>query len=461
MSNELDRDIDHGTQPGVAPVPAAAESGRDIDRETQQLLRRMSETVAAERDRLKTLIQTAEFPLNGWDQIEGRFNKPFFNMSGKVDELTGILEMASAKNLNEAWKALEVVRGQLLAPLANDLLAAIGGLYLREKYLDDAGSSLPGRDGKSPISFSKLAEALRTDLTRRTGASGYPPVMIVGEERLDVSGAVIRLRFPACDIWSLPLTAHEYGYLWSRTAELPAFDDFRKELQSGVKGLSPAQEKRLCRVFADAFATLFGGPAYPFALLHLRFYPNEMPSSEMPAVTHRLLSVLHILQLMDEKPLAERYRIYFTKVRELLEEQKNIAFNAANVSQEGANLTEECVGWLDKIYDCFKNALFSSSIADTYNSWREAEGSQAGTITDVLKKGTKAKPLLSKRPSIWAVLNAAWHLRVNPPDRDPVSAEIISCHALSLLDDGDNSLIQAEGGGQRERLALLSGGKQS
>src|SRR3989442_3403286 len=70
---------------------------------------------------------------------------------------------------------------------------------------------------------------------------GWQSVLIVGEEQLDPSQAdIIRLRFPACDIWNLPFTAHEYGYLVAHKdlragrSKRAIFHNLREEVQENV-----------------------------------------------------------------------------------------------------------------------------------------------------------------------------------------------------------------------------------
>jgi hypothetical protein len=400
-----------------------------------------------------------------------------------------------AEKLDEGWAKLGEVRRRLLPVLANDLLATIGGLYLYEMQLDDAGERLGDPEG-GKVSFSDLAGQLVAADGQRAGAAPFP-VLIVGEERFDVSGAVIRLRFPDCDIWNLPLTAHEYGYLITMGSSLQGvpFEDFRNRVRDqvdpdkhGEKPVTPGnedcfldivrqywvrhreltddterarhrqqlavlrdlQDHFLCRLFADAFATLFGGPAYIYALIHLRLCPNELVSPEMPPFSHRVAFSLGILKKMDLQPMVRGKRGTFGDVT------KNITHIwdtlQAGLGMESLTALEKRYeGWLEEMYRCF--AGLRSKIEATYEYW---EGSSKPPLVYALTRNQglakkvwnddPPEPLV-ERPPMWTVLNAVWALRCNHfKDIDPDLKEI-GRNALSLLDEKDNSLIEE---GKRE-----------
>ena len=449
----------------------------------------------AEFSRIEQLIQSPGEggPLEGHaEEIQSKFSPHLLQLNEKLDEIA----IANDKgDLRKAWQVYGEARSRLLPALANDLLAAIGGFFLRDHRLDDAGAAVGRNEGPY---FAKLAENLvRDDLMFRTGERDYP-VLIVGEERPEVSGAVIRLRFPAWDIWNLPLTAHEYGYILSRRTKevdrLKAFDAFCKEVRrqvnpslhdSGTRPpnadcflaevrqfwndyynestdeertrfidryahklffLQEQQERFVCRLFADAFATLFGGPAFLYALLHLRFWPNAAVPPDMPFFADRLVFSLEILKRMNEAPKPhppERFRATFGDAISKLLNLWAEARNGAGLEGSDEELAERYKVWLDAIYECFGD--YKNSVEKTYSFWKES-----ANLEKVLKDPIQNAGLLPNlRPNVWVVLSAAWRAR---SDCDQASLEGVIRNALCLLDKRDTSLIRKSDAGRQHSV---------
>jgi hypothetical protein len=473
-------ETEHGEQPDIDPVLARfpllkAGSGLLLD---------AYEALQAEFSRIEQLIQSpgASGPLGSHlGEIQPRFNPHLLEFQEKLGKIERATEQG---DLRQAWQDYGEARSHLLPALANDLLAAIGGFYLRDHRLDDAGIDVGRTD---TLSFAKLAESLvKDDLMGRTGEQAYP-VLIVGEERPDVSGAVIRLRFPAWDIWNLPLTAHEYGYILSRkrgVERLGVFYSFCKRIREEVNpsthelsfdpdtaqcllpevhqfwnayNAQPAeqdrktfiernqhklaflqgqQERFICRLFADAFATLFCGPAYLYALLHLRFWPDAAVPPDMPPFTDRFVFALEILRRMHETPKAEhpaRFRARFGEVIRNLVDLWGVARKGAAVEGSDDDLAQRYKKWVDEIYACFDN--YKVSIEKTYEFWNLSQN-----LEKVLRKPQENRELWPKAPpNVWVVLNAAWRAR-----SDCARGELAGVirNALSLLDKADASLIR-------------------
>lgn len=454
----------------------------------------------AEFSRIELLIQSPGEggPLRGHaEEIQSKFSPHILQLNEKLDEI----EIAKDKaDLRKAWQVYGEARSRLLPALANDLLAAIGGFYLRDHRLDDAGVAVGRNEGPS---FATLAESLvRDDLMGRTGERDYP-VLIVGEERPEVSGAVIRLRFPAWDIWNLPLTAHEYGYILSRRTKevdrLNDFDGFCKEVRRQVNPslhdlatrppnadcflpevrqfwndyynestdegrrrfidryahklvfLQEQQERFVCRLFADAFATLFGGPDFLYALLHLRFWPNGAVPPDMPFFADRFVFALEILKRMNEAPKPhppERFRATFGDAINKLVNLWAAARNGAGLEGSDEELAERYKVWLDAIYECFGN--YRKSVEKTYSFWKES-----ADLEKVLRNPEETSELWPNlRPPVWVVLNAAWRAR---SDCDQEKLEGVIRNALCLLDKKDTSLIRKSASGRQQHTVLSRG----
>jgi uncharacterized caspase-like protein len=473
-----DGEHDAGADPVIAVIPEA----------TTAVLTDAYNALQIEARRIEQLIRNPS-GVGPFDQhaeeIQLRFN-PYLD---ELKDRLGELELAIASGeLRTAWHIYGEVRSWRLPVLANDLLAAIGGFYLRDQGLDDA--RLPARDdaGDAPpgerLSYAMLAERLvREDLMARTGEEA-PPVLIVGEERPDVTGAVIRLRFPAWDIWNLPLTAHDYGYILARrrntVRKLEPFSKFADEIcdridprkydslsdiegpgyfpaevnqfwrgyyeQSGGNDgrtlidrekqrlvlLQEQQERLVCRLFADTFATLFGGPAYLYSVLHLRFWPNTAVHSEMLPFPDRFVFGMQILERMNNAP--GRPRKVFDQALTQLQDMWVQAWRDSNLESTYDEIAGRYKAWVDSLYECF--VRYGKSIERTYEFFTEAQ-----LLAKVLRDpGTHESHKPTSRPNAWVVLNAAWLARAECSTTPEL--EDLMRNALSLLDKKDSRLIK-------------------
>jgi hypothetical protein len=402
--------------------------------------------------------------------------------------------------LAAGWEKYTQLCRDHLARLSNELLAVIGGMYLMRNDLD----SMSG-PGSRPLSFSAAASQLLADLAKRADRL-TSSILIVGEERPAPTDAdIIRLRFPAVDIWSLPFTAHEYGFLvahkdpppvfremsrtvslmvdptqhrdgvpppeaacylpevqqfWDRfyeahqeaTLETAQLDD---EDQHLVARLAELQQAHLCRLFADAFATFFVGPAWVHALLHLRFRPDETlyePIAIMPSFTSRFVFALETLRWMHEDSPLYR-RIDFGSAgpfgRECvrgagLDYQWLMAVQGAGCKDAYAEVAEIYQPWLKEIH----RALELSDptwpgrvpVTQTYERWRAAR--------DLEQKLTRQSLVVKERPHPWAVLNAAWSVRAWG---EPDVLNIVERNSIRLLDQDDNDIVDSSAGGAADQ----------
>lgn len=396
------------------------------------------------------------------------------------------------KSLEDGWSAYLKLKTELMPSLSSELLAIIGGVYLIKANLDHMGNfeGDSGQQDRQPtMSFSEMAQTLVEDLATR-GGKGWAPVLIVGEERLGHSVAeIIRLRFPACDIWHLPFTAHEYGYLVAQIRPPDLLGQFRAHVQNNVDprhhtenlhppdrscflkaiqrlwdnyydlksdeervnfskvheqdviALGKQQDTHLCRLFADAFATFFIGPAYVHALLHLRFIPDKTlyePSAAMPPFADRFVFALETLKWMingpfldpKDKPQFEDEIYEPTGIPYLW----RLTVTSAQREDCYKQIAEDYEPWLSQIRQILQTS-FSASFDDTLAHWRLAK---------VLKNGlaTTDKLQVDEWPPMGAIMNAAWSSLWDQPTQWPT----IQYNALRLLKKSDPSLLRGMAG---------------
>ncbi|MFL6448706.1 MAG: hypothetical protein ACJ746_13605 [Bryobacteraceae bacterium] len=454
--------------------------------------------VRQEYDRIRNLIRHREdHPLGKYGRAMG--SKFARSLNAFDTDLTKMEEAVSGDVApKEGWAAYVRLRTDLIPSLSNELLAVIGGIHLMNAKLDyvTAPADDEAEIGEDVLRFSDIAQELVRDLDEH-GAGVSAPVLIVGEERISHAMAeIIRLRFPACDIWHLPFTVHEYGYLVAEIRPPERFSEFRSEVEQNVNpekhsnygrprdescflprvvelwdeyyskrtekyperdrftgvferelsALRRQQRNILCRLFADCFAALFAGPAYVFALLHLQFVPDTTlfaPSGAMPAFADRFVFALETLRWMNE-----------------IRRRSSAVSQAASGWREGAGglfapVLDETVG----VPSLWRAALGSTGHTDAYDNivkryepWlarfqqilrNEFRVNLERTLEDCqtaneLRLG-EVLDRLEKWPSKWAVMNAAWTARWEASSTDEWS--IVETNAYRLLGERDPSLM--------------------
>lgn len=493
-------------------------------------------------------------PLGDYAATVNRRFRAFLTDASKL--LDEIEQAAEDDDTALAWQKYAHFRSRVMPIFATELLAVIGGLYLMEKGLDNplnayweqrdflAGEMRGAARTPDLASFSKMAENLvNRNLTYRTNRP-WSSVLIVGEERVAYPEAeIIRLRFPACDIWNLPFTAAEYGYLLARNDELPEgrlegqaetfFDSYYRQdvellsvphlrhmlraevdprghdeqgaqrpplsflpeivaekdglwdrylLQAelapaAVDRLTERQDELFCRLFGDAFATAYIGPAYVHALLHLRFLPDESLeqfTGDAPPFALRFIFALETLRWLNhhadylgpapgffkDSPFRDEVDPSTGIRRRWLE-----ALAAAGKDQDprrpeyGNRLYDELAArhreLLRRVHAALEKLHHDNprTYHYTYESWQAAR--------DYLTAGISASNLqlarddhYQKRWEGQAILNAAWAARVSC---DPDALSVIEHNALRLLDSAQRDQWFRPALAREERLEAPSG----
>jgi len=465
------------------------------------VLRAAHEALTQEINRIKFLITpTADHPLGDYAH---RIQTYFGSLSEARNTLDQIKEaVAGRRSSQDGWKACVKLKGDLLLNLSNELLAVVGGIHIIEKELDRI-SDPSSPEGQSTLRFSAIAQSLVDDLNSRCGR-GWAPILIVGEERLGNSVAgIIRLRFPACDLGHLAFTADEYGYLVAQITAPAWFEDLKADVRRStdpknhpggvpppdracfsepvqtlwaeyylsnetqpaappspfrarrrdVEELKRQQVTHLCRLFAGAFATLFAGPAYVRALLHLNFLPDATFSegAAMPAFAHRFVFALETLKWMNRGlPDADDTSTEADDTQgPFADEVDNTigipalwraTLKSAGITQSEdddggyAKIAEEFTPWLTRI----KQGL-RESFSLAFNDERVGTRAQWETAQELKKQISKAEFQVRLWPPLWAVLNAAWLARSESPEQWAT----IEHNAFRLLGKPDESLLES------------------
>lgn len=415
------------------------------------------------------------------------------------------------------WREYRELRNKMTS-LVNELLGVIVGAHLISKKLDDVQDEETYKDkldesNYKAVSFSKVAWSLVKEVVARSGIK-WDSFLFVGSERPSHSGTqIIRLRFPAWDIWTLPFAVHECAYLWASTecaisnvaiekddncrwrsndpaVLLPGFIGLCQEVKAAVnpakheaglpenrecyleavqefwteyyaksgvdrqaflldrreelERLENQQVEYICRLFADAFATVFAGPAYVYALFFLGFSPDltlVRSIGGLPPLALRFAFALEMLNLMNART-DDLYAEAAVGLPELwqktIEPLKNDAvMQGLDTSQA---LKQRYDAWL--VGKCSWFEQISAALLEAYDSERglrttERDWSEAEKIAQKLPVGQQIR--LDNRPSHLAILNAAWEARRQ--QRGDVMAITINNRAVRCFDRGDKSVL--------------------
>jgi hypothetical protein len=192
----------------------------------------------------------------------------------------------------------------------------MGGLALRDKLLDER--------------IYQFADEMIANCAEAMLRYGWLTVPAQQEALSRTLARVIHLRFPEWTIWSLPLTAYEYGHV--ALDEMPDLSEFVHEEARRLLELPPGTrlddddpllprlaraEHQLRVLMNDAFATYVVGPAYACAAILLRLDPVVASAQEHihPADARRANVVLGMLDRMDAESDASPYGPVIARLR--------------------------------------------------------------------------------------------------------------------------------------------------
>jgi hypothetical protein len=186
--------------------------------------------------------------------------------------------------------------------------------------------------------------------------------------------------------------------------------------QDRVKELETSQKAYFCRLFADAFATYFIGPAYIHALLNLEFMPAAIhhDAPKKPPVQDRIVVALEILSWMNNERTSDVKDNNSLFARELgkNEDQNNpqgfyklrqLALKSAQEPGDYDELKTKYKNWIDLFKNILGDKKYIVPWKTTYQNWKTALEIEDALVQKDMK--------LSIKPSHWAVVNAAWSAR--------------------------------------------------
>ena len=280
------------------------EKGRPVDRrkvdESDDYLKEASKYL----ERVFNLLSSAEekvdlthdrcIRIKKGDPLELMLSNKSDEMMARVSAIKNDFELSESKsngdrvgNLFNIWKNLSRLTYKESPEIFSEYVDSLRGMALRSTGLDSE--------------ICKISDEL-IKKCKEAGNVGWQSSITIPDQKeaLNTTFArIIRMGFPEWSIWTLPLTAHEFGHVVAseKTDKLPG---------NQFETMSLPKE-HLEEYIADAFATYAMGPAYAYAAILMRFDPFlacfdqwewEYP---YPSCAKRAFVILRILEKMQEK----------------------------------------------------------------------------------------------------------------------------------------------------------------
>lgn len=383
---------------------------------------------------------------------------------------------APLQDLPRAWQGYTKA-WQYSQRIFAECLEYIGGLALRDKTFKQSA-------GLEQRICQVADELIRKCAVESTNTAWHSLTVPALQESLTKTLArIIRLRFPEWTIWSLPLTAHEYGHVvfkdrlnmkrrekhrdpWDwpssieRAGELLSSSQrrFRNEERSrlATDNAAPPWPPRTGRdreddpedvkqradlyyeeFLADAFAAYTMGPAYACSMVLLRFNPVTAYDEDdgHPADAWRAHIVFSMLRRMDaEKPDEKPYRWVIEQLEGCWRAMLDGARPTGSLEECDKRRIETLV---DDIWTIFDQALLPaaryprSTKGNVEGSWRVAQ-QWAEKWDEHIRNHEYAKEIsgVLRTHTLRDALNAAWLCRLRHPDK----VESITHAARALCD---------------------------
>jgi len=404
----------------------------------------------------RTLDQYKELIGDDSDAFIERVNNAINNIKATTD-------VRNPVNLKSNWRHYAILKNQEIPKLTNRLLAVIGDIYLNRT---NALAGQQQREQEQDQSERQQAQEQATGLLTELGQGSRKMFLIMDDERIGLyDTTILRMRFPAYDFWCLPFVAHEEGYLlasgdsrpiwqilssvstdvievgrqvpgtllrtyrcflpeiqklWAEYHQPPPktedeINTFSLEHKEEFDMLALRQRSHLCRLYADAHATRSIGPAYVYALLYLRFTPDETLYERgfaMPPFAQRFVFALETLKGMAEKqetPPGDSQTPRLSETVKTLETLWSSLVRSAGFKDQYADLVTTYAPWFSRIKEGLYNTAQINHISKIWKRAETAAKSLSGSNKLDLDLGDDPRRVL---------LNAAWRLLNEKENKD-------------------------------------------
>jgi hypothetical protein len=265
----------------------AADAGPERD---SKMLRAVRDRAATE---LADLVLIDEI-LVAFSRQGGRMDRLSPMFKSEVDQirsdLKGVRDRSDGRPA-DGWETLHQANRDA-ADVSKRLMAYIGGSLLRER-LEQAQTTASG-------SFN-IALALIDELSDVTNITWDRDILPAEREYTATDTGLIHMVFPRLMVWDLPAVVHEFGHYAATRITVGQIAPFKAMRDSGSLGPAAHVEE----LFADAFATFVGGPAFGCMCAFQRFSPIDKEAVEdtdtHPSHAARVHLILGLLRARSDE----------------------------------------------------------------------------------------------------------------------------------------------------------------
>jgi hypothetical protein len=416
-----------------------------------------------------------------------------------LDNASALAGPQQAEELRKAWTGYFRVQHDCEA-IFGECLRLLGGLALRNQGF---GQILDNQ-------IWEIADELIRSCANESIGDPWTSLTVPAprEAVARTLARMIRLRFPAWNVWTVPLAAREYGHVVAEDAkylpgeieerlrsrvegELPdvvtsaaathrirtgtrKFQDLESAARNTVLGLEfvaqdeahgdvqrrvaeLVERERSCLhvLVADAYATYTLGVAYASAALLLRFEPARSTRDDLISDAIRGDVVLAMLDRMNAESASRPY----DQPLDLLRTGWDTVLQYATVGGNGVSDPLRGKEFVDWIWEAFQNSLRLTARypdEDDTEGWlsvRKARSEWERTLQASDEFGTSGLELRKLRDA----LNAAWSWRLENPGADHRKLRRLETATMKICSDIVDEIHRPGDG--RKRSSQRPGGR--
>lgn len=376
--------------------------------------------VRALRDQLNEAERTVQD--QSLDQgLLGRIGVAFENLiheeRQKLEQLREQVEQDI--DLQICWDTLSE-RTRTSAGIFQECLAFVQGALVRAAKLDGG--------------LCELADALLDGLCDRTDVPWQRFTILADGEFHGEMVDIIRVRFPELDIWSLPVTAHEFGHFIAHRISDPAQGDFRypvRELVDSEARRGPRDGDYAHEYFADLYATYALGPAFACACILLRFNPRTAydDGAVHPSAAKRVYVMLRVLDKMNEMARTRRSAPY----DEVLDDLRGVWARSLEGTGRPAKLEPAEIAELDLLSGKIFALLDRKLSTVRYGGWDVAMDWIEHWEDELRGRKPLSIPRSISSGTLRDALNAAWFCRLHHSEEMSRIGQVATelCHRIA------------------------------
>jgi hypothetical protein len=329
----------------------------------------------------------------------GRMDRLSPMFKSEVDQIRSELKAVrdgSDRAPVDDWDVLQNANREA-ADVCKRLMAYIGGSLLRDR-VEEAKTKASGAFG--------IALALADELSSVTNITWDRDILPAEREYTATDTGLIHMVVPRLTVWDLPAVIHEFGHYAATRIMVGQIVPFKVMRDSGSLGSAAHIEE----LFADAFATFVGGPAFGCMCTFQRFAPTDKEATE-DTVTHPShMARVHLIVSLMRTRSDEICDPEWDEVTTRVENTWNSNLEAIGKSTEvPANWQAKLDGDIPRRFHDQVLAKISSA---KYTSWDKAVALAAELNPD-RDDDVAAVP---DSTSLRDILNAGWVARLWWPD---------------------------------------------